>query len=357
MSDFGDVSGVSSERGYSYQKLIAAYYLVVDNCSEIEYEVDGEDISIINEGPDRDSREYIQVKYQSTGSFSLSQFKNTVFTQLWDAYINELDRHNDKAILSTLVTNVPWDDTLRHFNQSCTTLRNRGISYAQFENSLKRHERVYKSMVGTRKNEDLRRFFWGFGVKDSLTLDYVKDKILEYMNKCNVRDPKAELAKIMQFISEKGQGRITRRKIEDIIGKSLTPIDKCIEKSSYSMSDIRKSFYDLDTLKTTYGTTEEFFDKDDLIWKMTLPAIRTFKRINFHLDNLNETSDFSSEEVDEARQIFSSNLDKINSEATEIASLTEDLLVHKSRYKNVIVSMQRTAADFGIELGGNESES
>lgn len=358
MSDFGDTSGVNSETGYSYQKLVAVYYLVVKNVSEIEYEVDGEDISIINEGPDRDSIEYIQVKHLGTGSFSLSKFKNDVFPQLWAAYITALERHNDKAILSTLITNVSWDDSLRYFCQSCTALRKKGILYSDFEGSLKRYERIYKSMKSGRNTDHLYRFFWGLEVQHSLTLEYAKDKILECMNKSNVREPRTELAKIMHFFSEKKQGRITKRQIEDLIGKNLTPIDKgIIENTSYTQSDIRKSLYALEAIKTEYGTTENFFDRDKLIRDMTLPANRVSKRILYQLDCLKGTSAFSFEEIDETFEIVSSDLNKIKTEANEIADLKCRLWHHQTRYTHAISSMQQTAASYGIDLGSEESES
>ncbi|PAV14418.1 hypothetical protein ASJ81_13915 [Methanosarcina spelaei] len=357
MSGFGDTSGVTSEKGYNYQKLVAVYYLIANGVSEIEYEVDGEDISIINEGPDRNSIEYIQVKQLSTGSFSLGKFRADVFPQLWNAYITALEKHSDKAILSTLVTNVSWDNSLRRFYQNCNSLHEQGISFTQFEGSLKFCERDYKKMKNGREREELNRFFWGFNIQHSFTLEQIQSKIVESMNKSNVREPRTELAKIMQFFSEKQQGRITRRQIEQLIGKDLKPIVNNEENTSYSKPEIHKSLLDLETIKTKYGVKEDYSDKDDLIRNMVSPVRKASKRFIYHIDSLKGISDFPLEEIDEACDIISSDLNRVQVTASKIAELKNDLWLHETNYKHAIVSMQQTAAKFGIELGDVENES
>jgi len=350
MSDFGDKSGVYSSEGYEYQRLIAAYYLIVEEAREIEYEADGEDVLIINEGPNRDSLEYIQVKHINAGSFTLSKFTKEVFPQFWIAFSDALTTYHDKGIYCTLVTNVAWHHTLKRLIEGCKHIHNRGITLLEFEKSMNPVKRAYDSMKSGKNNDEFRRFLWGLDLAHSFTLEHVKDKMLSYMKSCGISEPRKKLALITNYISDIGQGRITRRQIEDIINSNLAPIERASDEPIYSEVQVSKILSDLGRAKSEYMTEEEFPDDKRIYRDMTHPVDQASKVIQYQLGEKSRTSDFSSEEIQVAREIILSDAEKAREEAQTIASLRWELWSHKTRYTQRISSMQKTANDFGINI-------
>lgn len=348
MSDFGDKSGVYSSKGYDYQRLIAAYYLIVKKAREIEYEVDGEDILIINEDPNRDSLEYIQAKCKSTGSFSISEFSTNVFPQFWDAYSKALINYADKAIYCTLIINVAWSLDLKQFTNACANLRERGLMISQFEHSTLK--RKFDSMKRGKDAEQFRKFLWGLKMIHTFPPDHVRDKIIDYMASCGVSEPRSKLGQVIYHISEIGQGRITRRQIEGIVGNDLIKIEESSDNHSYSQTQIGEILTNLETAKSKYGTEEEFPDEERIYRDMTYPVDQASKVIQYQLEEKGRASDFPSEETQEAYEITLSDTEKAREEAQTIASQRLELWVHETRYTQRISSMQKTANDFGINI-------
>lgn len=356
MSDFGDISGVHSEKGYYYQKLIAIYYLIVEEAREIEYEVDGQDFSILNENPDRDSVEYVQVKCLSTGSFTFSKFQKDVFPQLWNAYSLSLEKKSDKAIYCTLVTNICWDDSFKRFCQGCLFIRKRGLLLSQFEASMKRHIRIYNKIKGTKDRGEFNRFLWGFNAIHSFTAENVESKILEYMRSSGVREARTELAKIIKFFSERGQGRITRRQIEELIKYNLVPTRGIVEKPSYPEFKVRESLLNLEITRNKYRVEGDCIDEEGLLREMTFPVKKASNIINSYLEQKRGTFNFSIENVDEACQIISSDAGKAIEEAGYIVKLKNELWIREKKYDQRIISIQKTVGSFGINWGDEEYE-
>ena len=344
MSDFGDKSGAYSSKGYDYQRLIAAYYLIVKKAREIEYEVDGEDILIINEDSNRDSLEYIQAKCKSTGSFSLSEFSNTVFPQFWDAYSGALSNYADKGIYCTLITNVAWSLDLKKFTNACANLRERGLMINQFEHSTLK--RKFDSMKRGKDAEQFRKFLWGLKMIHTFPPDHVKDKIIDYMASCGASEPRSKLGQVIYHISEIGQGRITRRQIEDIVGNDLIKIEESSDNHSYSQAQVGEILTNLETAKSKYGTEEEFPDKERIYRDMTYPVDQASNVIQYQLEEKGRASDFPSEETQEAYEITLSDAEKAREEAQTIASQRVELWLHETRYTQRISSMQKNCKRF-----------
>ncbi len=350
MSDFGDKSGVSSARGYNYQKLVAAYYLIVKEAREIEYEADGEDITIINEDPNRDGIEYIQAKCISAGAFTLSEFSKKVFPQFWSAYTKALKEHSGKGIFCTLVTNVAWDNKLKKFMDGCRLMHERGFTLTDFERHMKIADRIYHSMKGSKPNEQFWRYLWGMKMLPMFPSDHVKDKIINYMTSCGVSEPRSKLALIINHISEVGQGRITRRQIEDILGSNLTPIEEKSDKHIYTDAQIKKILSTLEAAKSKYATEKETPDQESIYRAMASPVERTSELLIYKLGEKSRTSDYSSLELQEAHEIILSDTKKAKEEAQTVASLKSELWLHEMKYGQRISSMKKTAKDFGINL-------
>lgn len=350
MSDFGDISGVAADKGYNYQKLIAAYYLIVREVREIEYEADGEDINIINEDSNRNSIEYIQAKCISTGSFTLAKFKNDVFPQFWDAYIEGKGKHPEKAIYCTLVTNVSWDKTLKKFMDVCKKLRERGSSLVEIERSMNVIKRQYDSMKSGKDNEEFRRFLWGQKTIHTFPSNHIKEKLLSYISSCGISEPNSKLAVIIDHISGVGQGVITRRQIEDLIDKDLVPIKDISDKPIYTTQQIDSILSDFEISKSKYGAEDELPDEERKYRSMTVPVERASKFALHQFDELIGTSNSSYSELKEAREIIVSDSQKAKEEAETIAQLEGETWIHKKRYAQRITSIQKTARDFGIKL-------
>lgn len=348
-SDFGDTSGVTSGIGFHYQKIVAIYYLVVEEAREIEYEPDGQDISIINENRNRNSVDYIQVKHLGTGSFSLADFYKKVFPQLWDAYSGALTRYNDKAIYCTLFTNVAWHDTLRDFAICCEKqLHDRGMPFSQFESSIPKRK-SYETIKLGKDEDEFKRFLWGFKVISSFTLEHVKDKIIAYMKSCEIRDPQTAIAVIEAHIDKIGQGPITRRQIEELIGHNLTPTKSTTNESIYTDSDIVKILSDLDETKSKYVPESDYPDKEALLRDMTQPVKKVSKALNYHLSEKSNAPDYSSEEITEAREITISDEKKALDKAREFVDLQSKLWACGMDFGSSLTSMKKTANRFGIK--------
>ena len=350
MSDFGDISGVAAAKGFDYQKLIAAYYLIVEEVREIEYEADGEDITIINEDSNRNSIEYIQAKCISTGSFTFAKFKTDVFPQFWNAYSEGRKRNPEKAIYCTLITNVSWDSKLKTFVNACEKLYDRGLTLNEFEQSIRVIRRQYDSLKSGKDNDELRRFLWGQKTIPTFPYNHVKERILNYISSCGISKPKSKLAKIINYISEVGQGVITRRQIENLIEYDLVPIKDASYKPIYTTPQIDKILSDLETSKSEYGTEDEFPDEDEKYRYMTVPVEKASKFFLNKLDDQIGTINSSYEELNEAREIIESDTQKVKEEAKKIANLEHETWIRKKRYTQGITSMQKTANKFGIEL-------
>jgi hypothetical protein len=256
--DFGDKSGASSDKGYQYQKLIAAYYLVVRDVREIEYEADGEDITIINEDPNRDSIEFIQAKYMETGSFTFPKFIDDVFPQFWGAFNKALDKYPSKAIYCTLVSNVAWDRHAKIFMDRCFDLRQRGLTLLEIEHSMKPILRQYQLMKRGLDENKFRRFLWGLGMVPSFPQEHIRDKILKHISDCGISEPHSKLSSIIDYVSGIGQGRITKQQIEHKIGRDLNPVTSKLDRPIYSDIQIRNIVNDLNKAKTSYGTGKKY---------------------------------------------------------------------------------------------------
>ncbi|MDO9096846.1 MAG: hypothetical protein Q7U60_01810 [Candidatus Methanoperedens sp.] len=343
--DFGEKSGVSSEYGYYYQKLIAAYYLIVQEAREIEYEADGEDVTIINEAPNRDSIEYIQVKYMEAGSFSFTKFTTDVFPQFWDAFIKALEKDSSKAIYCSLVSNVAWGKDLKLFMDRCFKLQKSGLSLHDFDRSLTILRR-YPSMKSGRNPEDFRRFIWGLNTITSFSPDYVRDKILKYISECGISEPHSKLALIINHISEVGQGRITRRQIEDLIHSNLTLAKSRLDKPIYSSAQISNILEGLNKANSNYGTRKKIPDTEDIIRSMTSPIEKASMVFINSLEEKGKTSDIRGECI-EACDIIKSDAQKAKEHAIAIADLKCKLWMHQIKYTQRIKSMQTTYINFG----------
>lgn len=342
-SDFGDKSGVSSVKGYDYQKLIAAYYLIVKETREIEYEADGEDITIINEDANRDSIEYIQAKWLSTGAYTLSNFSRDVFPQFWSVHTGAVSKYIGKGLYYTLITNVVPDIKLKKFMDGCEHIRNRGLTLSEFESAIKFADHTYQSMRHDKPNDQFLKFLWGLKFLQNFTPDYIKEKIINYILNCGISNPAQKLTLIMGRISEVGQGRITRRQIEEITG-NLTPISQEPVRPIYSNDQINKIRLDLEIVKSTYGTESEMPDFEGIFRDMTTPIERASM---FVTHQLNMTSGICSQE---AQEIILSDKEKAKEEARLIAKLKGDLWLSEKRYLQRICSIQKTARDLGLEL-------
>ncbi len=347
-SDFGDKSGVSSARGYDYQKLIATYYLIVKEAREIEYEADGEDFTIINENPNRDSVEYIQAKCLSTGAFTLSDFSRDVFPQFWSAYTKAVSEHPSKGIYCTLITNVAPDIKLKKFMDGCNHIHDKGLTLTEFESSIKIASRMYLSMKRSKPNDQFLKFLWGLNFLSTVTIDYTKEKIVNYISSCGISQPRQKLALVMDRISEIGQGRITRRQIEEIIG-NLTQIKQESDKSIYSEDRINKIKLNLETVKSEYGTEAETPDQESIFRDMTTPIEKASTFVMHQLKVKGSISD-SFSEFQESYEIVLSDNQKAKEEAQIIAGLKSELWIHEKRYTQRISSIQKTARVFGIGL-------
>lgn len=348
MSDFGDTSGVSSSKGYEYQTLIGAYYLIVEAAREIEYEADGEDLTIINENPNRSSIDFIQVKYKSSGSFTLSNFINDVFPQLWTAFNTALDSHPDKAIRSILVTSVAWNDDLKLFMGLCEKIKTRGLTLDDLDRSpIKRR---IDSMKAGKDIARFRRFLWGLSMEHTFPPEHVKEIVLNHMDKCNVQEPRTKLALVKDHIVEKGQGVITRNEIIDIIGNHLIPIKEASNETHYSNQGISEILLGLETSKAFYGPEDEYPDEDVIYRDMTNYIDKAERVLSYKLGELDGSTDHSSEQIHTSLNITRSDAEKAREEALKVAALERDLWAGKKRYAQKANSLLQTAKTFGIRL-------
>lgn len=353
MNNFGDTSGVSSNAGYDYQHLVAAYYLIVDNVREIEYEADGEDLTIINEDRSRESIEFIQVKKQSSGSFSLNNYRTNVFPQMWDAFIEATMRHENKGIFSTLLTDVSYGHDLKIFMDLCEKARTRGYRLSAFERNPV-ISRNYDLLKSGKDSDKLHLFLWGAKMVPSFTSEHIKHKIISFLKDCNVVEPQQKLALVKNYISEKGQGVITRNEIIGVIGSELIPIKETSSRS-YGVADVKKLLINLKSVESKYSSQEEYPNTDNISRDMTRPVKHTADALLSFLND-NENSIVSSTQTKEDfREVIITDRDKAKEEAQLCADLEMELWAHRKRYSQKLTSMAQTAKEFGIDLSEDKS--
>ena len=349
MLPFGEISGVAGSGGYEYQKLVAIYYLLVQNSREIEYEVDGEDIAIINEDPNRLSVEYIQCKYLSTGSFSLSKFSNEVFPQLWNAFNEQYRTHPDKAIYSTLFTSVTWDISLKKFCENCKKIRDSGFSALDFEKSIPHSDiRIYQSM---RKNKDpdlYWRFLWGIDVTYGQSQELIERNIIDFLRQCDVKAPREKIAQIKEFISKKGQGTITKRQIEQLIDCDLNPREENQISFDYDTVQIGKLMSSLNEASSKFGYNGNIDDEVELFRERYFPVESVAKTLIKYCDFKKQNDQVAFENIERASQIIISDQQGSFDEAKEIANLKVQLKSREKRYSDRIISIKKTAKSIGF---------
>jgi len=343
---FGDQSGVTSAQGYEYQKLVAIYYLIVQEASEILYEVDGEDFAIINEDVNRDSIEYIQVKKISVGSFSLAKFKSDVFPQFWSAYSDAVDKHKDKAIFSTLIISCQWDASFKLFIENCTKLRICGMTSQEFESAINPHLKIYQSMRKSKNPQKFFRFLWGLKLIQSFNQEYVEMSIIDYLKSCNIRQPREKLAIIKNIISETGQGRITRNQIEEKINEKLAPAETKEKQPVFSVEQLHSIFDGLEKSRVKYGFEGTLEDEEKMFRDMYQPINRSKKAI-LNLYEKRKSEDIDLDVAEELYHVTLTDCLSAEQDAKTIASLTNKLCYHKLRYGNRIKSLQSTAYELG----------
>ena len=342
MSDFGDKGGVAGLRGYRYQTLLALYFLIVKEAREIEWESDGEDITLINEDPNRQSIEYIQAKYHDAGSFTLTEFRKSVLSQLWKAYSDARKSHPDKFLKSTLITNISWDHDLKTFIEACKKLRERGITPNEFEKSVTTIKSKYDSIKKGKDPEEFRRFLFGLNVLQPFTCSQIEQEIISYLKSCGIIEARSKIRQMLQLIVEKGQGVITRRQIEDIAEKPLFPISTTKSETTFPPADIKKVLTTLKVAKESFGTSSEMPDKERRFREIVHPAESASRILTPFLSD-NSGNITSSSDRQEFKEIISSDIQKAREDAENIADLEVKLWTSKKRYTQRIESLEKVA--------------
>ena len=342
MSDFGDTGGVAGLRGYRYQSWVALYFLTVKEAREVEWEADGEDVTIINEDPDRKSIEYIQAKFRDDGSFSLNEFRKSVLPQFWLAYSNALKNHPEKYIKCTLITSVAWEHDLKVFIEACKMLRNRGFSLHEFEKLITTIKSKYDSIKKGRDPEEFRRFLFGLDIRQPFTCKQIELEIISYLKSCGIIEVRSKIRQMLQLIVENDQGVITRRQIEDISGKALSPITDSKCEPLFTVRDVNTILGTLKTAKEKYGTSCEMPDKEKLFRDIIRPAESASKVLMSCLskDAGNITV---SPDRDEFKEVLISDVQKVREDADTIANLEVQLWTSRTRYTQRIESIKKIA--------------
>jgi hypothetical protein len=346
-SNLDEIGGVSSAKGYEYQKLIASYYLTVKEAREIEYETYGEDITIVNEDSDYNSLEFIQAKNLGMGSFTLPTYAKKVFPQFWEAHESALEKYPDKALLCTLYTSVTWNKDLKIFMESCKNYREKGITIDELNHSMKIIDRQYRAMKGGKDHRAFNRWLWGARIVHTFPPEHIKDKIVGYLKSCGIPEPRQKLGLIMSHISEVSQGRITRRQIEEVISGELKPIEIGLEKPKYSDIEMNDILLKLKAAKFKYGAEGDIPDKERNAANMILPIKKGTNLIKNLLSD-KRTLGYSLEDIEEANEIIVSDAHKANEAAEKVAVLEFDLWLARKNYAQRISSIIEQANNFGI---------
>ena len=343
-SDFGDTSGQESAAGYDYQEAIAAYLLIVKRAREIEYEADGEDVTIINEDPTHDSLEYIQAKKKSSDSFTLTEFNNRCVAQFWGAFVAACENHGGKAVYCTLYTTTSWDSNLRHFIESCKKIKERGFTLKEFERSAKQYDRTYRRIKANKDQELFWRFLWGLDVIDKFTLDHVEEKIVYFMKDCGVSEAWNKYRSIKDYISLKGQGRITRRQIEELIDNDLDPNQETVSVD-YNQEQEKEIVIKLNNLKSQYSNGDR--PNEEKIFREIMGPIKKAELIiDSKLTRLERSSDYASSDIEEKREIIESSIQKAKEEAQHIGRLQFELWTHQVKLGEKIETVEEIMKDF-----------
>ncbi|OPX80445.1 MAG: hypothetical protein A4E45_00065 [Methanosaeta sp. PtaB.Bin039] len=344
-TEFGEASGATSARGYDYQLLVGAYYLVVDEVREVEYEVDGEDITIINEEPNRLSVVYIQAKYLDYGSFTLANYAANVFPQFWTAFETAVKEHTDKSIGCILVTNASWDRNLKMFIESCNDLK-RGLTLSEIERNMpKTAIKSYQKMRKGKEKDIFQRLLFGLDVNYSWTESMLRDGIINYMQKCQIPEPNKKLGLIKNYILEVGQGLITRRKIEDIIECQLKPISTSSIRAPVE-GDVKRSLELLAEKRSRLDLRSEYPDSESVYRDMTMGLRDAGDVIKSGILSKGGTSSITSEYAN----IVDSDVEKAHENAQSIARLKKELWIQQKEFEQRLTSIERIANEFEYSL-------
>ncbi|WP_292370474.1 hypothetical protein [Methanoregula sp. UBA64] len=344
-----DSGGINGQKGYSYQSVLALYYLIVKESREIEWECDGEDFTVINEEDSYKSINFIQAKHQNTGSFSLAQFKNEVFPQFWRAFLSGVREHSEKLICCTLVTDIAQNHDLKVFGDAGKKIRESGWRLSDVEKSTQTIKHYFQSMRKGKKPEDFKRFLFGLKIIDKFTADQMQLEIANYLKDCGVSGPKSKIREMLQFIVEKDQGLITRTELENLAGKRLSRIITGELSAPPSKNEISSALLSLSRIKQTYCETPSTFpDKDTMYRDLTTSVFTTTKVLEGVITNSSKFS-VTQQDIDQYISITVSDRHHIEEESKKIVDLEEQLWISKTKFKQSLSSIEKTFSYFEIE--------
>jgi hypothetical protein len=248
-------------------------------------------------------------------------------------------------IKCTLITNVSWDRNLKSFIEACNKLK-RGLCLKDIAKELLGTAvKPYQKMRKNKKEIEFQRFLFGLDVNYTWTEQLLEDSIIEYLKKCRVPDPHNKLGLIKVHIQNVGQGVVTRRRIEDVIGYTLSPID-CVSESAFADEEIKKTLELLEEKKSKCRIESDYPDKGSIFRDMTLGLKNAGDVIKFAISKNSGTDSNTLEFI----EIIDSDIEKAHQDAESIASLEVELWTCKKKYNQRLTSIEKTAKIFDIKL-------
>lgn len=354
MSQGTDDGGVIAEDGFRYQKIVALYFLIVKKVREIEYEMDGQDFTIINENIERSSLEYIQCKNHSSGSITPSDFFNLILPQLWKAFNIALQKYNDKkAIYSVLFTNVANSSDIQFLIEVCREIRLKGINLDDFERKIQTKTKLrkyYFKFKNEKDFKDLYRFLWGLDINYSITEEFLQKQIEHVLYKNGIEITEKTLFPLIGLFSKKTKEIITLSQIEDILtirlDRNNTTTVTFPEYSPEDSSIIVSNFLKF---------SQKFSVEKNLLTEIELKAeiYKETKKFKNLLNGKIQASTMVEDEKEMYRKIIDESIEKCTPLAEDI--IEAERALHDSKQKLFRTLSSLSSAYTHIEVGNDEN--
>lgn len=223
-----EAGGAAGSRGFEYQEIAEAYFFLTDYPdfrselpAEIYIEQLSSDFAFYIRKDKFDREHFFEVKYRSSGSFNISDFRD-VFEEFEDIDNNHAEDGN--ASNYHLVTNLSLDRELESLMKDARKIRQGRVTWGDVcEKSIYKYRGSNQLLDATDYTElsDLSSLVHGLHIH-SIQKEHIKTKLNEYIRECNSPGNSRKLTtEVLMEFRKKDSGVISRDNLCQDLGMSL----------------------------------------------------------------------------------------------------------------------------------------
>lgn len=275
--------GADPQRGFRYQNLAAAYFLVTDepeflrkNPSLMRIEQDDGDFHFKIHYDDRIDHHFFEVKYKQKGEIKWNKFKKDVVPEFYRISETQISESEDTQAYFHLVTNGAAAGKIHNLVEASDKLRDTSYTWSTFTTEQeRRHLNPIKDQLGRDSQietadeidspdsiEDLLEVVWGLMLHTPTEYE-LKSEIDDFLRDIYPGDFSRIREDIVGYISENVDGVVHRDDLKEDLGISLSDREsKTGPASNRGREELRREVEDIREDKTNVGLNDSKIEKE-----------------------------------------------------------------------------------------------